>query len=805
MASLWRDLRYALRLIGRSPGFAVVAVLTIALGIGVNVAMFSVAHAVLLAPLPYPDADRLVRVFEESAETPRFPVAPGNFVDYRSDARAFEAIAAYERSDLQLYDGDRAEHVRAMRVTAGFFALLGSRPMLGRELGAADELPEAEAVVVLGHEFWLRRFNGDPSVLGRALTLSGRPFRVVGVLPAGFRHVGSRYRSYGHGEPVDAWWARSIRPVPRPADRYQHYLNVVARLRPDVTLEQAQAEMKQLSRRLAERHPESNAPWTARLVDAREETTGRSRPMIVALLGSVQLVLLLACANVAGLLIGRGAARSREIGVRAALGATRFRLARQLMAESVVLAAGGGLAGLALAALVIQGILAFGPADVPRLSTVRLDVAILLYAVAATAATAVLCGVAPIWRIPGRNLIWNLKEAGRGTAGAPYLRRSLVAAQISLAFVLVVTAGLLLRSFVNLLQSQAGFRAAGVLTAVVNLPQARYDDGAAVAFYRRLISEVSALPGVGAAGLGSALPWTGYDENTGFAIAGRTFPENEGPEARYHAATPGFFRALSIPIEAGRDIDDGDTADRPLVVVVNAALATRYFGSAQESVGARLALWGGERRIAGVVGDVKDAPWDRAAQPALFFPAAQQAVGGDMILAVRTAGDTAAVAASLQEVLRRLDPALPLANVRTLDDVASAAFAGRRFAVSLCVAFGLSAVFLAIVGTYGMMAQAVVQRSREFGVRQALGARPADIRDLVLRGGLGIGAVGIGAGAILALLSTRVLSSLLYETEPSDPVTYVTVAVLLLIASLLASYLPARKGMQVDPGQMLRE
>jgi predicted permease len=805
MHTLLYDVRYALRLLGRSRGFAAIAILTVALGVGANVAMFSVAHAVLLAPLPYPNPERLVRVFEEAPDTPRFPVAPGNFVDYRAQSRSFEAIAAYERSDLQLFEGERPEHLRAMRVTAGFFTLLGARPALGRELDVADEVPQAEAVILLSHDVWRRRFDADPSIIGRTLTLSGRPSRVVGVVPSSFQHVGSRYRSYGHAEAVDAWWVRSIRPVPEPSDRYQHYLNVVARLRSGVTLEQAQAEMTQISGRLAERYPNTNRAWTTRVIDARQEIVGPSRSMVMALLGAVQLVLLLACANVAGLLVGRGAIRAREIGVRAALGATRLRLVRHMLVESSVIALAGGVAGLALAALLVYAVVALGPADVPRLSLVTLDATILVYAVVVTAATTLLFGLAPAWRLVRTDLNGILKEVGRGSVGEPRLRRGLVVVQIALAFVLVVTAGLLLRSFVNLAGSDSGFKSSGVLTAVVNLPSARYDDNAAATFYRRLIDDVAGLPGVESVGLASSLPWTGYDENTGFGIVGRAFPEGEGPEARYHAATHGYFRTLSIPLEAGRDIAGSDTVESPRVVIVNAALAHRYFGSPQAAIGARLSLWGAERTVVGVMGDVKDMPWDRVAQPALYFPQPQQTVGGDMILVVRTDGSPATLTRALQQVLRHLDPALPLASVRTLDTVASAAFAGRRFALVLCAAFGLTAVCLALVGTYGVMAQSVAQRAREFGVRQALGASPADIRRIVFAGAAALGTAGIITGGLLALGATQILTSMLYETEPTDLATYLTVAVLLLLVSVVASYLPARKGMRVDPIQVLRE
>ncbi len=803
-ATLWQDLRYALRLLGRAPGFAVVAIVTVAVAIGANVAMFSVAKDVVFAPLPYPDPDRLVRVFEHSVSTGQFPVSPANFIDYRTDVRAFEAIAAYERADLQLFEDDRPEHLRAMRVTAGFFALLGMPPTIGREFTRAEEAGQAD-LVMISHELWQRRFAGDRAAIGRTISMSGRRFQIIGVVPPSFVHIGSHYRSYGYAEPVDAWWIRDLDPAPGSTGRNSHFLNVVARLRPGRTIEQAQAEMDRTSRRLAALYPASNTPWTTTLVDAREEIVGPSTPMVVALLGAVQLVLLLACANVAGLLLGRSASRAREIGVRAALGATRARLGRQLLIESFVLAAAGGAAGLGLAALLIELLVRFGPADVPRLQTVAIDPGIFVYAVLATTLTALLFGLAPAWQLARSNVVSTLKETGRGAVTPQRLRRGLVVAQVALAFVLVVAAGLLLRSLVRLVRTDQGFRADRVLTAVVNLPRVRYDDTAGAIFYQRLIDDVAAVPGVRAVGLGSALPWTGYDENTSFEIVGRTFPRGEGPGARYHAVTPGFFEALSVPLVAGRHVERGDTAGTSRVVVVNDALARRYFTSARNAVGARIHVWGAERTIVGVVGDVKDAAWARSSAPALYFPKAQQTVGGDMLLAVLARDDPERLIVPVQRALQALDPTLPLARVRTLGDIAAATFAGRRFTLVLCAGFGSTALFLAMVGIYGIMAQSVAQRTREFGVRQALGARPADIRQIVIRSGLFVSVTGVICGAGLSVLAAQAIASMLYDTRTTDATTYGAVAVLLLTVSLVASYLPARRAMRVALMEALRD
>lgn len=803
-----QDVRYAMRLLRRSPGFTTVAALTLALGIGANTAIFSVVHGVLVKPLPYPDPGALIRVFEESPpDTPEFPVSPATFLEYRTHTRGFEALAAYERSDLQL-GGERPEQLRGMRVTAGFFQLLGYRPQLGRDFTRDDEAAGRSDVAVLSHAVWVRRFRSDPTIVGKTLLLSGRPFEVVGVLPPGVQHVGGTYRSYPHGQSVDIWWPRTLPATPQRRDRAQHYLSVVGRLKPGVTVAQAQDDLRRISARLSEQYPETNAAWSSHLRPLRADIIGTSETTLVALLAAAGAVLFIACLNVAGLLLGRATERTREIGVRSALGATRVRLMRQLIVESSVLALLGGALGIAFAYAAVNALLAFAPADTPRLHMVSVDRVVLAYTVAATALTALLFGLAPAIQLAGADVAPAL-HGGRGAPGGAQhrMRRGLVVAEVALAFVLVVTGGLLLRSFSSLLRLDPGFRPDHVLTAVVNLPQARYrDTAAAAAFFDRLAARVRALPGVRAAGLSSDLPWTGYDENTSFGIVGRKFRDGEGPEARYHFLTPGFIGALGLPLRAGRDIAPADGPGRPQVVLINEATARQFWGDPQSAVGARLDLWSDTpATVVGVIGDLKDVPWAERMPGGVYFPQAQIWYPQDMFITLRTDSDPLTLAEPLLRVVRDLDPELPLASVRTLDDIAGAAFATRRFTLALVAAFGMSALFLAVVGVYGVMAQAVGQRAREFGVRQALGARPSDILRLVLSGGALMSVIGLAAGLAIALPVTRLARSLLFRTSPADPLTLGSVAALLLLSTLAASYVPARRATRTDPATALRQ
>jgi predicted permease len=806
MSSLVQDVRYTLRLLRRSPGFAATALTTLALVIGANTAIFSAVRGILLAPLPYQEPDRLVRLFEETPTTLHFPMAPADFRDYRAELQTFEGLAAYYRADLQLGDAQPPEHLRGMQVSAGFFSLLGYNPALGREFILDDELAGQTNVVMLSQSLWKRRFNGDPGLVGTSIRLSGKTFRVIGVLPDGVQHVGGTYRTYGHGEPVDVW---SVLPVPReehPRHRYSHYYNVVGRLRSGVSAAQMADDLRRTGESVARRYPQPNSPWKAMAVPLKQEIVGSAESTLVVLVSAASAVLLLACVNVAGLLLGRGANRSREIGVRAALGATRGRLIRQLLIESLVLAAAGGAAGVALAYAAVAALARYGPADIPRLQMIAVDRDVLAFALAATVSSALLFGLAPGLRLARAGVGAALKEGGRSVVGTSHrlLQRGLVSVQVALAFLLVVAGGLLLRSFVSMIDADPGFRPDRVMTASLELPTARYDASTSTEFYRRAAERVGALPGVEAVAFSSDLPWSGYDENTGFSIVGRQFPDREGPEARYHFLTAGYTRATGTPLVAGRDVAVSDGEKAPPVVLLNEAAARRYWSSAEAAVGARLNLWGAERTVAGVIGDVKDMPWHLRAEPALYFPQPQMWYPQQMFLIARTSVEPSSMVEPLRRALREIDPQLPLAGVRPLDAVAGAAIATRRLTLALVATFGVTALFLALVGIYGVMAQGVSQRRQEFGIRQALGATRADIVRLAVTSGAGMTLAGLAAGIALAIAATPMLASLLYGVSPLDAVTFAAVASLLVAAAACATYLPARRATRISAASALR-
>jgi putative ABC transport system permease protein len=693
-----------------------------------------------------------------------------------------------------------------MRVSAGFFTLLGRRPALGRDIETGDEFEGSGDVAILSHSLWMRRFEGDPAVVGRAIRLSGRPFRVVGVLPRGFQHVGGTFRTYGHGEPVDVWWALAVPREEINSHRFSHYYNVVGRVRRDVSRAAMEEDLRRAGASAATRYPAPPSPWKPRAVPLKDEIVGTAGSTLGVLAGAALAVLMLACVNVAGLLLGRAVARSGEISVRAALGASRWRIARQLLVESLVLAGAGGALGVGLANGAVWAVRRLGPADMPRLAMIALDVQVLGLALGATVLSAVLFGLAPALRLARTTAAEALKESGRTIAGAAHqwARRALAAAEVALAFVLVVSSGLLLRSFVSMVTADPGFEPRGVVTASVELPTALYNRDASREFFRRAGERVRALPGVREAAFSSDLPWTNYDENTSFAIVGRQTSESEEPQARYHFLTAGYSRATGTPILAGRDIDASDGDAAPPVVLMNAAAARKFWTTPAAAVGARVNLWGAERTVVGVLGDVKDMPWHDGAVPALYFPQPQRWYPQPMFLVARYDAGLPSVVESIRRALAEIDPELPLANVRPLESVAAAATATRRLTLWLVAAFGLTSFFLAVVGIYGVMAQAVGQRRQEFGVRQALGATPGDILRLVFSSGAGMTVVGLVVGVALALGSTRLLTSLLYGVTPLDPPTFAGVAAVLLAAAVGAIYLPARRAIRVNPAIALR-
>ena len=808
MHKLLQDLRYGLRTLLKNPVFALIAIVTLALGIGANTAIFSVVNGVLLKPLPYREPDQLIRVFERSERQPRFPMAQGNFQDYRDQNTTLSGLALYTRHDMEFSQGDKPERLAALGVTAGFFELLGVQPLLGREFRREDELPGNSSVVILSHALWQRGFNSDPGIIGKAITLSAQPFTVVGIMPPGVQHVGGDYRSMPHGESVDVWGPLEMPPQ---AGRGPHFCNAIGRMKPGVTLAQAEAAFNVIAERLAQQYPNTNQGWRIAIQPLHEEIVGRAHTTLLVLFGSVFFVLLIVCVNVANLLLARATVREREVAVRAALGAGRWRIVRQLLTESVLLAVLGGASGILLAKWLIAALNVLGHEQLPRLQAVSMDARILLFTLVLTLLTGVFFGLAPALQAGQLNLNEVLKEGGRtGGTGRRQrrLRDALVIAEVGLALVLLVGAGLLLRSFWKLQQTDPGFNSERVLTASLTLPRARYGDGSKVtAFQQQLLERLGALPGVQAVGLTSDLPWTGYDENAGFTIEGKTFPRGQGPSGRYHYASTDYFRTIGVPLIAGRFFSSEDRSGTPDVVLINRRMAELYWPG-ESAVGKRFTFASQPKEkdwntVAGVVGDVKDFPYSPAAEPAFHFPTTQGSPP-EMILVVRANADPLHLVEAVRGEVRALDKDLPLAEIKTLEMIAATAVAGQRFTLWLVGLFALTALVLAAVGIYSVLSYLVAQRTHEIGIRMALGAKRHDVLRLLVGQGMSLALLGVTLGLVASFGLTRLLKNLLFNVSTTDPLTFAAISLLLITVALLACYIPARRATKVDPLVALR-
>jgi predicted permease len=800
---LSQDVRYAIRILQKNPGFTFIAALTIALGIGANSAIFSVINSILLRPLPFTEPHRLVRVFSVLPAFPHFPFNPLDFIDFRRENHVFEHLAVYLRNDLQLAEGGQPERLSGLRVSAGYFECLGVRPQLGGTFKESDETSEAEHTVILSDRLWRRRFSADREIVGRAVRLSGELYTVRGVMPPGLHHIGGTYRSLPYGEDVDVWWPLALSRAG--TNRGSHFLNAIARLRPGVSMEQAAADMTTIAYNIGRLDP-NNKHNRVEVVPLEREVVGKTERTLLVLLVAVGLVLLIACANVANLLLARAASRSREVAVRAALGASTGRLMAQMLTESVILALLGGVLGVVFASWGLAGLLAFRPDNLPRAHEISIDARVFGFAFAATVISGFLFGLAPAWRVRRTDLNDTLKQGGRG--GSTGLSQSragstLVVAEVALAFVLLTGTGLLLRTFINIQRTQPGFRADHVVTLALSLPNSRYGkEGAAGGFYGHLVERIRRIPGVQAAGAGSDLPWTGYDDNTSFNIEGRPTREEDAPHARYHFQTSGFVPALGIAVVSGRDIADSDLEKGAPVILINQALARKFFPG-EQAVGKVLDLWGKRRTIIGIIGDVKDSPVAAEAEPAFYFPESQVA-SAELFLTVRHAPGVNVVPAVMAEI-RKMDRELAASDIRPLSEIAAAAVSLQRFTLLLVGVFGALAVSLAGIGIFGVMSYSVAQRTHDIGVQMALGASPTNVLKAILTNGLKVASTGVLIGVAGAIVATRAMESLLYGVAARDALTLIAVALLLITVALIAAYLPARRAMSVDPSVALRQ
>lgn len=797
-----QNLRDARRSLGARPAFLVVAVLTLGLGIGATSAVYTVVRGVLLQPLPYPEPERVVRVFETHPNVPEFPLSPANFLDYRESVSAFEAFAIYHRGDAEISMGDEPERVPGMLVSSGFFRVVGIEPIIGRGFTREDETLASSRVAIVSERFWDERFGRDPGIVGEKLVIDGEPHTIVGVAPHRLKHVGGRFRSLPHGTTVDIWRPPAFAAEPV---RQAHFLNGIARLAPGVSVSRAQAEMNVIAEKLERDYPSSNERWRIFLMSLHEEIVRDARPALLVLSGAVALVLMIACVNVANLLLVRGASRQQELALRNALGAGRRRLVSQLLTESVLIAIGGGALGVVIATLIVRFLPAIGGEGIPRLDSLATDGGMIAFALLTALGTGVAFGLLPAIRLSRTSMSFSHARSSESREQRRF-RGVLVVAELSLAIVLLVGASLLSKTLINLQSSDPGFRPEKVLTAKISPPEARYPETAdAARLFERLVERFQTVPGVVAVGAGSSLPWTGYDENFGFQPEGRP-GENFG--ARYHFATPGYFRALGIPIMYGRTFEPSDDEDAPRRVVVNAELVREVWRD-ENPVGNRISFssrpteedW---RTVIGVVGDIKDEPNDERAKPAIYMPFSQEQWTRELFVAVRTQGPEEDTLASLRAELAGLDKDLPLAEVATLETVTKRAFDEPRFLSWLTTAFASVAFGLAVIGLYGVISYTVSRETRAIAIRMAVGARSRDVLVEVLGRSFRLVAIGVVVGTIGALLSTRAFESRLYEVSAHDPQTFLLVTLFLGATALAASLGPAHRASRVDPMQTLR-
>jgi putative ABC transport system permease protein len=797
-ADVLRDARYAIRQLGKTPGFTMVAVLTIALGIGATSAIFSVVNGVLLRPLPYPNPDDLVRVHEIVPQYGRFSVAPATFLDWRKQATTFERIVALNGGSATITGNDGPERVTTTSVSWDLFDLLRVSPVLGRSFTEAEDAPGKNGVIVLSHGMWQRRFGGDPGVLGRTLSLSGEPVTIVGVMPPDF---------FFSSRDTQLW--RPIALNPTKATRGGHFLGVVARLKPGISLPQASAEMKAISERLAAQYPDTSANESAEVIQLKEQVVGTIRPALLTLFAAVAVVILIACANVANLLLVRASIREKEMAIRGALGAGRRRLVLQLLAESLVLATAGGALGLLLAYLAIPAVRTLSAGSIPRVNDVSIDGSVLAFSLGLTLLTGIIFGLAPAWHASRPGIGEVLKEGGRSSVASSgrWLRSGLMVVEVALSIVLLVGAVLLLRSFSRITGVDPGFRADNVLAFRVTLPNKSYPESRqSIAFYDGLLARLETLPQVRTAGMVQTLPMRG-DYMLSFTIQGRPpLKPNSAPSANYRAVSPGYFQALRIPMKRGRTFTPQDVEKSTMVAVVDEAFVQRHFPN-EDPIGRGIDIGNGTDgfyQIVGIVGSVRYEGLGSSPEPTMYVPFKQD-VFSTMWMVVRTDGDPAQLSSAARQVVRELDPSLPAYSIVTLASVVSDSVAQRRFSMLLLVAFALIALFLAAIGLYGVVAYTVSQRTQEIGVRMAIGAQRGDVLRLIVGGGMRLALIGVVMGLAGALALARVVSGMLFDVTPFDPASYGTTAGVLLAVAALACYMPARRAMRVDPLTALRQ
>jgi putative ABC transport system permease protein len=814
-----KDVRYAVRALRRNPGFTAVAILTLALGIGANTALFSVVNGVLLRPLPYADPERLVSIRNTWTDNSDMlaavaSISPAEYFDYRDRLKAFESFGVYAPTTMSLTGDGEPERVATMYLTAEVFQALGVPAAVGRVFTAAEDVPRLN-IGVLGYGLWQRRFAGSRDVIGRTMLVDGRAMTIVGVMPEGFRVP----EQLSDTDPAQLFVAMGL-SRDNVSIRGSHFLAGIGRLRPGLTPEQGSADVAAVARRFPIEFPNdypAKMNFVAGALPLLDSVVGQVRPTLMVLLGAVGFVLLIACANVASLLLSRTEGRRREMAVRTALGAGRGRLLRQLLVESLVLALAGGIVGVGLAMVGTRVLIALRPQNIPRLDAIGVDVRVMLFAFAASAIVGMLFGLLPAVHATRLDVQSMLREGGRGSSvgGRQGARRTLVITEVAIALVLLVGAGLMTRSFVRLLSVDPGYRVDHVLTVPIALPDARYSEAdRVITFYGELSRRVAALPGVTAVGGVAGVPLVSERGDLGINIEGRPVAPGESRRrADWQVVTPGYFKAIGMRLVRGRAIEETDLETTPGVVVINEALAKKYWTN-DDPIGKRFTLGGkagpGIVTIVGIVADVRHASLAATPQPEMYLAHAQFRFWGgggiltELSLVLRTVGEPAAMSRAVRNEVAALDAQLPVGEFRTMEQLRGESVSQPRFLIFLFSAFSMVALAIAVIGIYGVIAYGVAQRRKEIGIRVALGARPSSVAGMVVRQGMGLAALGIGLGLVLAFALTRFLTGFLFAVTPTDPVTLVTVALSLAAAALAACYIPARRATRTDPVEVLR-